>query len=164
MTEIWVYFTVYVFFIALAWHPIHEKLFVSGGLDGSLFFWLCGSDKELAAMEDAHENIIWDVSWHPLGHMLVSGSNDTQHVRYFYLFFYTKISIFTLYSRFWTRNRPGDTVIDKTDEISAPKTERSTGIILKMLKCQILINNEMMGRSFCFSRSGLPLRIWFPMS
>jgi polyadenylation factor subunit 2 len=76
LTKICVYFTVYVFFIALAWHPIHEKLFVSGGLDGSLFFWLCGSDKELAAMEDAHENIIWDVSWHPLGHMLVSGSND----------------------------------------------------------------------------------------
>ena len=27
-------------------------------------------------MEEAHDNIIWDVSWHPLGHMLVSGSND----------------------------------------------------------------------------------------
>lgn len=27
-------------------------------------------------MEDAHESIVWDLSWHPLGHMLVSGSND----------------------------------------------------------------------------------------
>ena len=33
--------------------------------------------------------------------------------------------------RFWTRNRPGDTVIDKTDEISMPKAERHTGIIFK---------------------------------
>lgn len=27
-------------------------------------------------MEDAHEGMVWDLSWHPLGHMLVSGSND----------------------------------------------------------------------------------------
>ena len=27
-------------------------------------------------MDDAHEGMIWDMSWHPLGHMLVSGSND----------------------------------------------------------------------------------------
>ena len=34
-------------------------------------------------------------------------------------------------SRFWTRNRPGDTVIEKTDDISAPKIDRPNGIIFK---------------------------------
>ena len=34
------------------------------------------TEKELAGMDDAHEGTIWDMSWHPLGHMLVSGSND----------------------------------------------------------------------------------------
>ena len=51
-------------------------MFVSGGWDGSMFFWMVGSDKELGFMEDAHEAMIWDLSWHPLGHILVSGSND----------------------------------------------------------------------------------------
>jgi WD40 repeat protein len=40
----------------------------------NLFF--CRTEKELAGMDDAHEGTIWDMSWHPLGHMLVSGSND----------------------------------------------------------------------------------------
>jgi polyadenylation factor subunit 2 len=24
---------------SVAWHPVHENLFVSGGFDGSIFFW-----------------------------------------------------------------------------------------------------------------------------
>jgi polyadenylation factor subunit 2 len=39
-------------------------------------FILTRTEKELAGMDDAHEGMIWDMSWHPLGHMLVSGSND----------------------------------------------------------------------------------------
>ncbi|CAF1401173.1 unnamed protein product [Rotaria sordida] len=81
----------------LAWHPIHERLFSSGGSDGSIYFWHVGTEKELAGMDDAHEGMIWDMSWHPLGHMLVSGSND--HT-----------------TRFWTRNRPGDTVLERSEE------------------------------------------------
>ncbi|CAF4693904.1 unnamed protein product, partial [Rotaria sp. Silwood1] len=81
----------------LAWHPIHERLFTSGGSDGSIYFWLVGTEKELAGMDDAHEGMIWDMSWHPLGHMLVSGSND--HT-----------------TRFWTRNRSGDTVLERSEE------------------------------------------------
>jgi polyadenylation factor subunit 2 len=27
---------------AVSWHPIYEKLFASGGADGSLFFWMVG--------------------------------------------------------------------------------------------------------------------------
>ena len=27
-------------------------------------------------METAHEGAVWSLAWHPLGHMLASGSND----------------------------------------------------------------------------------------
>lgn len=27
---------------AVAWHPIHEGLFASGGSDGAMYFWLVG--------------------------------------------------------------------------------------------------------------------------
>ncbi|KER28966.1 hypothetical protein T265_04343 [Opisthorchis viverrini] len=73
----------------VAWHPFHECLFASGSADGSIFYWLAGTDTELGAVENAHESMIWSLAWHPLGHILVSGAND----------FATK---------FWTRNRPGD--------------------------------------------------------
>lgn len=40
-------------------------------------------------------------------------------------------------SRFWTRNRPGDTIVDKTDEVSMPRAnERVTGIIFKNIDLQ----------------------------
>ncbi|CAL8079712.1 unnamed protein product [Calicophoron daubneyi] len=73
----------------VAWHPFHECLFASGSADGSIFYWLAGTDTELGAVENAHESMIWSLAWHPFGHILVSGAND----------FATK---------FWTRNRPGD--------------------------------------------------------
>lgn len=34
------------------------------------------AEKELGSVEEAHEGMIWGLSWHPLGHILVSGSND----------------------------------------------------------------------------------------
>lgn len=56
---------------------------------------LCFSaDKEVGAIEQAHDSIVWTLAWHPLGHILCSGSND--HT-----------------SKFWTRNRPGDQMRDK---------------------------------------------------
>jgi len=33
-------------------------------------------EKDLGNMEEAHDGMIWDMSWHTLGHMLVTGSND----------------------------------------------------------------------------------------
>ena len=33
---------VFFFFVAISWHPIHESLFVSGGSDGSMMFWVVG--------------------------------------------------------------------------------------------------------------------------
>lgn len=79
---------------AVAWHPVHEGLFASGGSDGSLLFWHTGVEKEVGGMEMAHEGMIWSLAWHPLGHILCSGSND--HT-----------------SKFWTRNRPGDKMRDR---------------------------------------------------
>lgn len=29
-------------YLAVEWHPIYEKVFASGGADGSLFFWHVG--------------------------------------------------------------------------------------------------------------------------
>ncbi|CAG0907666.1 unnamed protein product, partial [Cyprideis torosa] len=77
----------------VAWHPVHEGLFASGGSDGSLMYWHVGCQTELGSIEAAHESIVWCLAWHPLGHVLSTGSND--HT-----------------TRFWTRNRPGDPMKD----------------------------------------------------
>ena len=34
------------------------------------------TEKEVGNVEEAHENMVWSLAWHPLGHILVSGSND----------------------------------------------------------------------------------------
>ncbi|KAJ7538902.1 hypothetical protein O6H91_11G068200 [Diphasiastrum complanatum] len=79
---------------AIAWHPFHEELFVSGSFDGSIIHWLVGHELPQAEISNAHESNVWDLSWHPMGHILCSGSND--HT-----------------TKFWCRNRPGDTHRDK---------------------------------------------------
>jgi len=79
---------------AVKWHPVHEGMFASGGSDGSVMFWSVGADKEIGAIEQAHESIVWCLAWHPVGHILTTGSND--HT-----------------VKFWSRNRPGDSMRDK---------------------------------------------------
>uniref|UniRef100_T1IMW3 Vps41 beta-propeller domain-containing protein n=1 Tax=Strigamia maritima TaxID=126957 RepID=T1IMW3_STRMM len=79
---------------SLAWHPIHESLFCSGGYDGSVMFWDFATDNEVGVMEQAHDSCVWSLAWHPLGHILCSGSNDHS-------------------TKFWARNRPGDKMEDK---------------------------------------------------
>ncbi|KAL6222763.1 hypothetical protein ACLB2K_006154 [Fragaria x ananassa] len=78
---------------ALAWHPIHEEYFVSGSRDGSIFHWLVGHETAQVEGPNAHNSnhndSVWDLHWHPIGHMLCSGSNDRT-------------------TKFWCRNRPGD--------------------------------------------------------
>lgn len=34
------------------------------------------TETELGVIDDAHDNMIWSLAWHPLGHILVSGGND----------------------------------------------------------------------------------------
>ena len=40
------------------------------------FFDLFRTEKEVGGMELAHDSVVWSLSWHPLGHILASGSND----------------------------------------------------------------------------------------
>ncbi|OQV18174.1 pre-mRNA 3' end processing protein WDR33 [Hypsibius exemplaris] len=80
--------------MSVAWHPIHQSHFCSGGIDGSLMFWSVGTEREVGFVDNAHDGSIWSMSWHPQGHILVTGSNDCS-------------------VKFWTRNRPGDPMKDK---------------------------------------------------
>ncbi|XP_055341794.1 pre-mRNA 3' end processing protein WDR33-like [Paramacrobiotus metropolitanus] len=80
--------------MSVGWHPIYQSHFCSGGIDGSLMFWAVGTEREVGVVENAHDGSIWSMSWHPQGHILCTGSNDCS-------------------VKFWTRNRPGDTMKDK---------------------------------------------------
>jgi polyadenylation factor subunit 2 len=73
---------------SLAWHPFNEDLFASGSMDGTLMFWLADSSEPYGSVPTAHESALWSVAWHPLGHLLATGSND--HT-----------------TKFWSRDRPG---------------------------------------------------------
>ncbi|KAL6206708.1 hypothetical protein ACLB2K_023955 [Fragaria x ananassa] len=58
---------------ALAWHPLDEGYFVSGGGDGSIFHWLVGDQTPQVEVPNAHtsndyNNSVWDLQWHPMGH------------------------------------------------------------------------------------------------
>jgi len=76
---------------SLCWHPESEALLASGGHDAAIHFWdTFGASSPMESVPGAHEGPIWSLSWHPLGHLLVSGSNDYS-------------------TRFWSRARPGDT-------------------------------------------------------
>jgi len=56
-------------------------------------------------MPRAHDSNVWDIDWHPLGHLLATGSND-----------YT--------CKFWTRNRPGDPMTDQYNKNTDPEKPR----------------------------------------
>ena len=100
---------------SLVWHPIHSSLLTTAGGDGAMFHYLLdeqnapqGTPATLSPYDSpnpseataqtlfpahkttyAHDYSIWSMDWHPLGHILATGSND-------------KVT------RFWTRPRPGD--------------------------------------------------------
>ncbi|KAL8802649.1 MAG: hypothetical protein Q9182_003665 [Xanthomendoza sp. 2 TL-2023] len=100
----------------LTWHPFHTCLLSSGGNDGSIFHYLLNEPNTPAntttsippydsadpknapaqtvypahRLQHAHDAPVWSLDWHPLGHILASGSNDRV-------------------TRFWTRARPGET-------------------------------------------------------
>ncbi|KAJ4363630.1 pre-mRNA cleavage and polyadenylation factor (CPF) complex subunit [Neocucurbitaria cava] len=106
--------------ITMAWHPMHKNLLSTGGVDGSIHHYLLdeqnppagvapsispydAADSQNApaqtiypahSMQYAHDFTVWTMDWHPLGHILASGSNDRV-------------------TRFWTRPRPGDTTYIK---------------------------------------------------
>lgn len=62
-------------------------------MDGTLIYWNLGpkgSEEPASKIPFAHDMAIWDLQWHPAGHMLATGSNDRQ-------------------TKFWARNRLGST-------------------------------------------------------
>ena len=99
----------------LVWHPFHASLLTTGGSDGSILHYLldepnapAGTAPSIAPydspdpsnapaqtihpahrLQHAHDFAVWSLDWHPLGHILASGSNDRV-------------------TRFWTRARPGE--------------------------------------------------------
>ncbi|KAJ5155275.1 Polyadenylation factor subunit 2 [Penicillium capsulatum] len=101
---------------SLTWHPIHSNLISTGAEDGSLHHYLLdepnlpsGQMPTVAPYDSpdpantppqvifpahriqyAHAATIWSLDWHPLGHILASGSKDN-------------------FTRFWSRARPGET-------------------------------------------------------
>jgi polyadenylation factor subunit 2 len=96
---------------AIAWHPSHTSLIVTGGYEGSIHHYLLDdtspthsqsitSESSMMTMqptgsvEFAHESAVWSLDWHPQGHLLCSGSNDRA-------------------TRFWARPRPGDPMFMK---------------------------------------------------
>ena len=77
-------------------------MLVSGGSEGAILHWDLSSSSEppvtqsashqpgpRATLSQAHDSNVWALTYHPLGHILVSASND--HT-----------------TRFWCRERPGD--------------------------------------------------------
>ncbi|KAH4930095.1 hypothetical protein HBI82_142780 [Parastagonospora nodorum] len=102
--------------MSMTWHPMHKNLLSTGGYDGAILHHLLdeqnapddvppsispydAADPQTApaqtiypahTIKRAHEYTVWSMDWHPLGHILATGSNDR-------------------ITRFWTRPRPGDT-------------------------------------------------------
>ncbi|KAJ2488574.1 WD repeat-containing protein 33 [Coemansia sp. RSA 2050] len=83
---------------SVAWHPQHETLFAAGAshcdnkrsaTDGSIQFWMTDDLAIKGEVQGAHSSQIWSLAWHPMGHVLASGSND--HT-----------------TKFWCRPRPAE--------------------------------------------------------
>ena len=90
----------------MTWHPIHSNMLSTGGSDGALFHYLldephtppgtapsipvCDAADPTTApsqtlypahkIQYAHDFAIWSLDWHPLGHILASGSKDRKSV------------------------------------------------------------------------------------
>ncbi|KNC78635.1 hypothetical protein SARC_08943 [Sphaeroforma arctica JP610] len=92
----------------VAWHPVHERLFASGCAEGSIFYWLVGNEKEAGSSINAHESNIWDLAWHPMGHMLASASNDHS-------------------TKFWTRSPLGSLGTDEEFGVVRTNVPMSSG-------------------------------------
>jgi WD domain, G-beta repeat len=76
----------------VAWHPLQESLFVTGGADDAILHWFVDSEHAASTAKDVHGGSVNCVAWHPVGHMLTSVGYDAT-------------------VKFWTRSRPGDVLL-----------------------------------------------------
>ncbi|KIH63568.1 WD domain, G-beta repeat protein [Ancylostoma duodenale] len=101
---------------AIAWHPVHEGLFVSGGGDGSIAYWLVENEKEVAFLEHAHDQAVWAMKFHPMGHILATGIpivvNLVKNIIILFIYINLFLGSNDNNTKFWARNRPGDTQED----------------------------------------------------
>ena len=59
-----------IFFAYSDWHYLGIRCYFV------LLFYHLSAEKDVGNMEMAHEGMVWSLAWHPLGHILCSGSND----------------------------------------------------------------------------------------
>jgi WD40 repeat protein len=79
---------------SLSWHPQHERVIATGDMKGNICFWNVGNDECQHVIPFAHEGAVWDMAFHPIGHMLATCSHDTT----------TKI---------WIRPRTGESLAER---------------------------------------------------
>jgi len=74
---------------SMEWHPEEASLFVTGDSRGGIAFWdLNETQQPVTSLVGAHDQVVNSLSWHPLGHIVASGSGD--------------MSV-----KFWARLQPG---------------------------------------------------------
>ncbi|EMR11801.1 hypothetical protein PNEG_00227 [Pneumocystis murina B123] len=121
---------------SLAWNPIIPSILSTGGANGVINHYIidefCLSENSqtkasisfstpsllcnpTVSIPYAHESSIWSMQYHPLGHILATGSNDR-------------------YTRFWARARPGDPIAFKDKYYIGEEAAEALGIIEKMPK------------------------------
>ena len=61
----------------MQWHPQHESLLLSGGYNGSLIYWIVGTNQAPhTQIANAHRQSIDVIAWHPAGHFVATASHD----------------------------------------------------------------------------------------
>jgi polyadenylation factor subunit 2 len=87
----------------IAWHPTQEDIFVSGGFIGEMHWWAVGVERPLYSLPTAHKNGVYQLRYHPLGHILASTGQEGM-------------------VKFWVRNKAGDDVVrssnNKTESLA----------------------------------------------
>lgn len=104
---------------SLEWHPMHPQLLTTGTHDGSIHHFVLDSlnlqndSGQLMpswSIAKAHMWPVWDLAYHPVGHVLASGSNDKS-------------------VRIWTRAEMGDEEADlKAPSFYSPDGEHGGGV------------------------------------
>ncbi|OHT07800.1 Polyadenylation factor subunit 2 [Tritrichomonas foetus] len=91
----------------IAWHPTQEDLFVSGGFTGEMHWWCVGNERPLFSLPKAHTHAIYQLRYHPLGHILASTGQEGM-------------------VKFWVRNRSGDDVTKSSNEVHSEQAVMQT--------------------------------------